>query len=136
MGRAERPDMAGRTARSAARSATRLRLRSAARLEYFQLTPAFACVDGCLLSLNYELGQQRLAVAHLVWYAGYRTAAFRLDDLGNPVTYQLAADGPAGVGSASTLPRCAYQAATPMYGDHGMGVDRPSCTIAAFAPGR
>jgi hypothetical protein len=30
----------------------------------------------------------------------------------------------------------AYQAATPMYGDHGMGVDRPSCTIAAFAPGR
>jgi hypothetical protein len=47
-----------------------------------------------------------------------------------------AADGPAGVGSASTLPRCAYQAATPMYGDHGMGVDRPSCRIAAFAPGR
>jgi hypothetical protein len=46
------------------------------------------------------------------------------------------ADGPAGVGSASTLPGCAYQAATPMYGDHGMGVDRPSCTIAAFAPGR
>ena len=47
-----------------------------------------------------------------------------------------AADGPAGAGSTSTLPRCAYQAATPMYGDHGMGVDRPSCTIAAFAPGR
>jgi hypothetical protein len=40
-----------------------------------------------------------------------------------------------GVGSASTLPQCAYQAATPMYGDHGMGVDRPSRTIAAFAPG-
>jgi hypothetical protein len=32
-------------------------------------------------------------------------------------------------------PRYAYQAATPMYGDHGMGADRPSCTIAAFAPG-
>jgi hypothetical protein len=40
------------------------------------------------------------------------------------------------VGSAITLPRYAYQAATPIYGDHGMGVDRPSCTIAAFAPGR
>jgi hypothetical protein len=39
------------------------------------------------------------------------------------------------VGSAIALPRCAYQAATPMYGDHGMGVGRPSCTIAAFAPG-
>jgi len=41
-----------------------------------------------------------------------------------------------GVGSAIALPRYAYQAAAPMCGDHGMGVDRPSCTIAAFAPGR
>jgi hypothetical protein len=39
------------------------------------------------------------------------------------------------VGSVIALPRCAYQAAAPMCGDHGMGVDRPSCTIAAFAPG-
>ncbi len=40
-----------------------------------------------------------------------------------------------GVGSVIALPRCAYQAAAPICGDHGMGVDRPSCTIAAFAPG-
>ena len=40
-----------------------------------------------------------------------------------------------GVGPVIALPRCAYQAAAPMCGDHGMGVDRPSCTIAAFAPG-
>lgn len=121
MGRAERPDMAGRTARSAARSATRLRLfgrgRSRAGDGYVQLERrAFSPV----------LRKTELPA----------DTRIRLDDLGNPVTYQLAADGPAGVGSASTLPRCAYQAATPMYGDHGMGVDRPSCTIAAFAPGR
>ncbi len=39
------------------------------------------------------------------------------------------------LGRRAPLPRCAYQAAAPMCGDHGMGVDRPSCTIAAFAPG-
>ena len=40
-----------------------------------------------------------------------------------------------GVGSAITLSRYAYQAATAMCGDQGMGVDRPSCTIVAFVPG-
>jgi SAM-dependent methyltransferase len=40
-----------------------------------------------------------------------------------------------GVGPAIALPRCAYQAAAPMYGDHGMGAGRPSCMIAALAPG-
>ena len=41
-----------------------------------------------------------------------------------------------GVGSAITVSRYAYQAATVMYGDQRMGVDRPSCTIVAFVPGR
>ena len=40
-----------------------------------------------------------------------------------------------GVWSAITSPRYAYQAAMAMYGDQGGG-ERPSCTIAAFAPGR
>ena len=43
--------------------------------------------------------------------------------------------GQAGRRAVIALPRYAYQAAAPMCGDHGMGVDRPSCTIAAFAPG-
>ena len=41
-----------------------------------------------------------------------------------------------GVWSAITLPRYAYQAATLMCGDHGMGVDLPWDMIVAFVPGR
>ena len=43
-----------------------------------------------LLSLFDELRQQRLVVARLIEDAGYRAAALGLDNLGNPVTYQLA----------------------------------------------
>ena len=46
----------------------------------------------CLLGFFDELGQQRLPVARLIEDAGDRAAAFGLDDLRNPVTYQLAVD--------------------------------------------
>lgn len=52
-----------------------------------------------LLGLFDELGQQRFPVARLVQDAGNRAAPFGLDDLGNPVTHQLAA----GNGHASNL---------------------------------